>query len=171
MRLAEIFNDMADDKLQPMITERPLTKEADFGVREQALPEQKEGLPETEEGQEKNENKSKENFVRPITKRKPAMPVPQLRDEVAVKIEKILEDGIGDAYSRLSPVAKQEFKLRGEETAQKIRILLQATHVKVKKIFRLILEWLKMLPGINKFFLEQEAKIKTDKIIAISKRK
>ena len=29
----------------------------------------------------------------------------------------------------------------------------------------LIREWLKVIPGINKFFLEQTVKIKTDKII------
>jgi hypothetical protein len=93
--------------------------------------------------------------------------IPQVRDEVTVRIEKIMEDGVGDAYSRLSPIAKEEFKLKGEETARNIRILLQSTHVKVKKIFQLILEWLRLLPGINKFFLEQEAKIKTDRIIAL----
>lgn len=107
-----------------------------------------------------------------VLKRKKPKPsaIPQLRDEVTVRIEKILEDGVGDAFSRLSPVAKQEFKLKGEETSRKIRELLKSSHIKVKKIFRLILEWLKMLPGINRFFLEQEAKIKTDRIISLHKK-
>src|SRR3989338_9819453 len=99
-------------------------------------------------------------------RRKPTT-VPQAQDEITVKIEKIMEEGMGDAFSRMSPVAKQEFKIKGEETARKVRALLQAGHIKVKKIFRLILEWLKILPGINRFFLEQEAKIKADKIIAL----
>lgn len=104
-------------------------------------------------------------------KRRPKQVViPQVRDDVTVKIEKIMEEGVGDAYTRLSPVARQEFKLKGEETARGIRELLKSTHVKVKKIFQLILAWLKLLPGINKFFLEQEAKIKTDRIIALSKK-
>jgi hypothetical protein len=101
--------------------------------------------------------------------RKPVI-VPQTKDEVAVKIEKILEDGLGDAYQRLSPVAKQEFKIKGEKTAVKISELLRSTHVKVKKILRLIIEWLKILPGINRFFLEQEAKIKTDKILELKNK-
>lgn len=96
--------------------------------------------------------------------------IPQVRDEMTVKVEKILEEGIGDAYSRLSPVAKQEFKIKGEETAYKIGVLLKATHIKVKSILKLILEWLKLLPGVNRFFLEQEAKIKTDKIVAYHKK-
>ncbi len=104
-------------------------------------------------------------------KRRPKLPPALAVDPVTVKIEKILEDGVGEAYSRLSPIAKQEFKLKGEDTARKIRILVRGTHIKVKKIFRLILEWLKLLPGVNRFFLEQEAKIKTDRIIELSKRK
>lgn len=100
------------------------------------------------------------------SKKKPSQ-IPQIRDEVTVAIEKIMEEDLKDAFNELTPIQKQEFKIKGEETASQIRILLQRTHVKVKNVFKLILEWLKMLPGINKFFLEQEAKIKTDKILAI----
>ncbi len=75
-----------------------------------------------------------------------------------------------DAFRELTPIQKQKFKIKGEETAWEIRKLLKATHVKIKKIFRLILEWLKMLPGVNRFFLEQEAKIKTDKIITLKEQ-
>jgi len=97
--------------------------------------------------------------------------IPTRQDPQIQQIEKILEHDLGDAYSRLSPIAKQEFKLRGEEAAQKINELLKATHVKVKKILKLITEWLKLLPGINRFFLEQEAKIKTDQILSIKQKK
>lgn len=93
--------------------------------------------------------------------------VPQVRDELTVRVEKIMEDGLGDAYQALTPVQKQEFKIKGEHTAIEIRTLLRAGKVKIKKIFVLLLEWLKMLPGINRFFLEQEAKIKADKIITL----
>lgn len=103
---------------------------------------------------------------RPVIKPRPAVPMP-VKDVVMVKIEKIMEEGLNDSYQRLSPVAKQEFKLKGEQTASQIRELLKSAHVKVKKILRLILDWLRILPGINHFFLEQEAKIKTDKIIAL----
>ena len=102
--------------------------------------------------------------------RKNIPPIPSFRDEVTVRIEKILEDGLNDSFQRLSPIAKQEFKLKGERTALEIRELLKSAHVKVKKILRLILDWLRMLPGVNRFFLEQEAKIKTDKIMALKNR-
>lgn len=102
--------------------------------------------------------------------RRSAPILPAGKDPLAVKIEKIMEDGLGDAYNRLSPIAKQEFKIKGEITAEKIRDLMRATHVKAKKVLRLILEWLKLLPGVNKFFLEQEAKIKADRIVALKNK-
>jgi hypothetical protein len=55
--------------------------------------------------------------------------------------------------------------LAGEETVEKINSLLDKTKIKIGKIINLIKKWLKIIPGINQFFLEQEAKIKTDKII------
>jgi hypothetical protein len=96
--------------------------------------------------------------------------IPPRPNDLTVKIEKVLEDGLSDSFSRLSPIAKEEFKLKGEQTAFKIQELIKSTHVKAKKIFQLILEWLKILPGVNRFFLEQEAKIKTDRILMIKEK-
>ena len=61
------------------------------------------------------------------------------------------------------------FKKAGEETVAQIDVLLSETKLRINKIIDLIKKWLKMIPGVNKFFLEQEAKIKTDKIIKIKK--
>lgn len=91
-------------------------------------------------------------------------------DRLTVQIETIMEDGLGDVFKELTPVQQQEFKIKGEETARKIRELLTHTKIKIKEIFALILGWLKFLPGINRFYLEQEAKIKADKILALSKQ-
>ena len=117
----------------------------------------------------KSEKQAGPQKPRPILKPRPAMPIP-VKDAVMVKIEKIMEEGLNDSYQRLSPVAKQEFKLKGEQAASQIRELLKSARVKVKKILRLILDWLRILPGVNHFFLEQEAKIKTDKIIALKNK-
>lgn len=107
--------------------------------------------------------------------RRPAGPRPTVaqvavpRDELTKQVERIMEEDLVEAFQQLSPIAQQEFKMKGEQTARKIRDLMKGASLKVKKIFSLILEWLKMLPGINRFFLEQEAKIKTDRIIALHK--
>ena len=159
-----------EPKLNPLPGERRpnLTEKTQIPALEQIEKKSEQELA-TEET-EKPEPDTQRPAETSLLKRRPKIAIPQVRDEVTVKIEKILEEGVGDAYARLSPIAKQEFKIKGEETATKIRELLKSTHVKVKKIFQLILEWLKMLPGVNRFFLEQEAKIKADRIITLHKK-
>lgn len=103
------------------------------------------------------------------SKKKPVI-MPQVRDDIAIKIENIMASGLDEAYLALEPLQRQEFKLKGEQTAMEIRSLLQETKIKVKNIYILIIEWLKLLPGVNRFFLEQEAKIKADQIIALHKQ-
>ncbi len=98
-------------------------------------------------------------------------PIPSLKDPFILQIEKIMEENLGDVFLALTPVQKQQFKIKGEETANKIRQILSTTKVRLGKIIRLIFDWLKLLPGINRFFLEQEAKIKAEKIIALSEHK
>lgn len=95
--------------------------------------------------------------------------IPRVKDDFMVKIEKILEEGLEDAYRELSPAEQQEFKIKGEETAWEIKQAVQKAKVRVKEIFLLIVKWLSMLPGVNNFFAEQEAKIKADKIISLKK--
>jgi hypothetical protein len=132
-------------------------REMNEPLREQAGSQEKERAPAIDTGQKKK--------LGLAALRKTHIQIPSVKDEVAVKIEKILEEGVGDAYNRLSPVAKQEFKIKGEETATAIREMVKSGHAKVKKILRLILDWLKLLPGVNKYYIEQEAKIKTDRIM------
>ncbi|PIT88087.1 MAG: hypothetical protein COU29_03680 [Candidatus Magasanikbacteria bacterium CG10_big_fil_rev_8_21_14_0_10_36_32] len=129
-------------------------------------PNEKKSFPETKSATQEKSLLSK----LPFKKKKIIPPTRIIRDELALKVEKIMEEGIRESYEKLSPIAQQEFKIKGEETADKISELLHATKIKVKKIFRLILEWLYMLPGVNRFFLEQEAKIKTDYIIGLKNK-
>lgn len=109
-----------------------------------------------------------DNLKQRLKRQKPKpTQIPQLRDEITLKVEKIMEAGLEDAYREMSPVQQQEFKLKGEKTATEIRELLRSGRIKIKKIIFLLMSWLRFLPGVNKFFLEQEAKIKADKIIAL----
>ena len=103
-------------------------------------------------------------------KKQKAKKIPLVRDELTANIERVMEAGREEAFRELSPIEQQEFKIKGEEKALEIRQLMKSTRVKVKKVFRLLVDWLKFLPGINRFFLEQEAKIKTDKILALKRR-
>jgi len=67
----------------------------------------------------------------------------------------------------MTPEKQGEFKQKGEETAGKIRSMVETAKENARKIFDLIRDWLRVIPGVNRFFLEQEAKIKTDKILRL----
>jgi len=88
----------------------------------------------------------------------------------AAEIDIILSEGLNDVFLKMNPEQQKEFKRAGEETVLKINILLQETKVKVNKIVELIRKWLKLIPGVNIFFLEQEVKIKADKILRIKNK-
>lgn len=89
------------------------------------------------------------------------------QDQRAQAIDAILAEGLNEIFLKMNAQEQQEFKQRGEETVKKINLLLNKTKVRANQIIALIRSWLKLIPGINRFFLEQETKIKTDKIIRI----
>jgi hypothetical protein len=91
------------------------------------------------------------------------------KGESLQKIEQILEENMEETYHQLSPEIQKKFKQEGEKAANAIDFLLSQTKVKTGKIFKVILNWLKIIPGISKFFLRQEAKIKTDQILKLKK--
>ncbi|MBU1180438.1 hypothetical protein KJ885_05850, partial [Patescibacteria group bacterium] len=92
------------------------------------------------------------------------------KDEELVMIENILSEDIKDLYSQLPQLKQKAFQQKGEEAALKIKVILKKTRVRANEIFELIKNWLKMLPKITIYFLEQEAKIKTDKVLEMRKR-
>lgn len=88
------------------------------------------------------------------------------KDIVDVEVGKILEDNLVTYFQQLPPEAQARFKQKGEEVNSKIAKMVRSYKVKVKEALHLIRDWLLTIPGVNKFFLEQEAKIKTDRILA-----
>jgi len=86
------------------------------------------------------------------------------------QVEDILSVGMENVFLSLDAGTQRAFKLKGEETAIKITNLLMQTKIKVGEITKLILEWLRIIPSINKHYLEQEAKIKTDNILKINQK-
>lgn len=90
---------------------------------------------------------------------------PQLSQDV----EAVLEDGLGSLYQSLDEATKREFKITGERTSSTIAQMLQRTHVQVRKVLTLIVSWLRIIPGISQLFIEQEAKIKTDRILELQR--
>ena len=85
------------------------------------------------------------------------------------QIDNILAEGLNDVFLEMDPKQQRIFKEEGEKIASKINFILSSAKVKIKSIIDLIKNWLKLIPKINPHFLEQEAKIKADKIIKLKK--
>ena len=100
----------------------------------------------------------------------PASTVRVTKNDREKKIENILELDLSDVFMKLPPDKKNEFKLKGEETAIAINTLLDSVKVKAKKVLLLIKNWLKIIPSVNKFFIEQLAKSKLDEIMKLRKK-
>lgn len=101
----------------------------------------------------------------PAIPSQPAVPPksPQLQ-----RIESVLEADLQGYYNQMDEAHRKVFRIEGERTADQIDSLIVTAKATAKKILYLIQRWLRLIPGINKFFLEQEAKIKTDKIMGIA---
>lgn len=82
-------------------------------------------------------------------------------------IDNILADGLSNIFLKMNETQQQDFKEKGEQTAKKINVLLSDAKTRANKIIDLIRKWLKLIPGVNKFFIEQETKLKADKIMKI----
>ncbi|MEI6835830.1 MAG: hypothetical protein WCK59_03270 [Candidatus Falkowbacteria bacterium] len=104
----------------------------------------------------------------------PGSSVAVVADDYHVKreqeIEAYLSDGLNETFLAMSPAKQKEFKEEGEKTAKKINILLDAAKININKIVKLIRHWLSLIAGVNRFFLDQETKIKADKIVKMKNK-
>ncbi len=100
--------------------------------------------------------------------------VPIITDDYHLRREKEIDDflseGLGETFLAMPKEKQKIFKEEGEKTAKKINVLLDATKINLGKIVNLIRHWLSLITGVNRFFLDQEAKIKADRIIKIKNK-
>jgi hypothetical protein len=137
--------------------------------------------PEIVEKEEKKEEDVESQKIEEALKKTPTIQVSQIPStiappEIIVKsatqqtIEKILSEDLDDIFFNLSPEKQKEIEQKKQKTSLKIEKIITQIKVKLNKAFDLIKKWLKLIPGVNKFFLEQETKIKMDKILELSKK-
>lgn len=93
-----------------------------------------------------------------------------VKDPHLVEVENILSAGLEDAYKEMPPELKIKFRQEGERVSGIVWQMVETAKIQVQKIVDLIRNWLKIIPHVNRFFLEQETKIKTDKIILFAKK-
>jgi hypothetical protein len=102
----------------------------------------------------------------PVPRPKPQVAAPtRTVDDVTLHVEQILEKDLGDLYATLPESAKPLFKKKGEDVSHQIATMVRTFRVEASRVVRLIRDWLLTIPNVNTFFLEQEAKIKTDALL------
>lgn len=94
----------------------------------------------------------------------------QKKSPLLQHIENILEEDLLLLYKELNPQQRKQFKAEGERTAKSIEQVLRKAAVALLEIIRLIRRWLRLLRGANVFFIEQESKIKAERILALKKK-
>lgn len=133
---------------------------------EQAAPEQ---LPAAEPGAEaaplpRGKRKSKQA---PQAQQQPAQPAQ--KTETRKEIELVLSDGLAEVYQSMTPEEQEKFRKSGEEAAGRIEELVVTFKATARRVLEIIRGWLSTIPRVNKYFLEQESKIKTDEIIQLQR--
>lgn len=91
-----------------------------------------------------------------------------VKDEVTIEVEKILEYGLGDYIPDMPEEARERFLKKGGEVAAQLSVMVRTLNVQVSLVVGLIKEWLLTIPGVNRYYIEQEAKIKTDQIVELA---
>lgn len=129
---------------------------------------EREPRPEPEPAPEKPVEPAVPAVALPETPEKAAMPE---RDEYYQRVERVLEDNLIDAYLEMPKDQRLQFKQEGERVAGQLRQMIESAKVKAKEVLKIIGDWLKRLPGVSRWFLEQEAKIKTDRIIQLAEER
>lgn len=102
-----------------------------------------------------------------------AAPTPVARPTVVAKtplredIEDALADGLQVVYAALTPAQQGVFRQHAERLAVMLEAMIASGKIDLKLAHERIVAWLKLIPKANTFFLIQEAKVKTDAIIAL----
>lgn len=89
------------------------------------------------------------------------------KSPLQIKVEAVMADGLDSTYQSMTPEQQDKFRKKGEAVAKAIEDLTATLKLTARKVLQLLRSWLKLIPGINKFFLEQEAKLKTDEIMKL----
>jgi hypothetical protein len=164
---------MAEEKREPSFNpEQPRPEKPSFDQPEEIIqPEVKEKETKIIPSEKIAEKKPKKTPAVAFPTVKKKIIKPEVKSETLKNIENILSQDLEEIYQNLPDNLRAKFKEEGEETAFKIEGLLNQAKIVVYKIIDLIKNWLAIIPQVNKFFLEQETKIKTERILALKNKK
>jgi hypothetical protein len=113
---------------------------------------------------------AEQSVAQPAPAPAPSAPAPSAapaKDPTLRQVESVLEEGLADAYKKMNPGQQKRFSQEGDKVARRVAEMVRTAKVKAREVLDLITRWLKLIPGVNRFFLDQEAKLKTDRILAL----
>jgi hypothetical protein len=151
-------------KVEPVQTLQPEVPAAPEQIRpvEQAL----------EKYKQVQEDRPEESpYVIKRSTAKDAVVVTNEKTQELKDIEQIMAKDLEPMFEKMTPQQQAKFKKRGEEVAKRIVDMVDKFTFTVKKVLGLIRAWLKIIPGVNRFFLEQSAKIKAEELLNYTRRK
>lgn len=93
---------------------------------------------------------------------------PVRKDQAMKDVEHVLEEGLEETYRKMTSQQQEKFRREGERAAGALAEMVRRAKVRAREALDLITRWLRGIPGVNSFYLAQEAKLKTDKIIALA---
>lgn len=106
-----------------------------------------------------------------------AAPTPVARPVVVEKtaLREDIEAALSDEplqriYAGLPPAVQGRFRDEGSILAAWIETAITSGKLILKEVHRRIVAWLRIIPRVNHWYLQQEAKVKTDAIVALSQR-
>ena len=112
---------------------------------------------------------SSRDTIQPVAISAITQPAPTVQRPMASplrrEIEKVMEDDLIPLYIELDANQRIEFRAAGEQTASQIEEIMKKAKNVVNEIVKALMSWLMLLPGVNKFFAEKEAKLKADRIM------
>ncbi len=98
------------------------------------------------------------------------IPLPQNKSAALKEVESVLTENLTEIYQSMTPQEQIAFRQKGEEVAKTIEGLVVTFRATTRKVLDLIRGWLAMIPRVNRYFLEQESKIKTDDVMQLQKK-
>jgi hypothetical protein len=136
-------------------------------VKESAKEKQVEKTPQPQETPQLETQPAETDLPQPQAA--PAQTAPAKSKSVTFKqVENILQEDLEDIYFNMDEAHRRMFKQEGERAIAQIEKIIASGKSVAVKVLEVIKQWLSLIPGVNKFFIEQEAKIKTDKIIKLN---
>lgn len=90
------------------------------------------------------------------------------KDSMMMKIEFVLEEDVEENFKNMPPQQQAAFRREGEELAERLKAMCSSGKFDAGLANKQITRWLRGIPDVNALFLEQAAKIKTDKLKHLS---